>query len=351
MCAAHSLKAPRHGSLLTRQKVSDIFVPGGPEGTKWEFKHRAASFRRGDLAGLRDIKQKASRRSLMQREYNLKTPSALWSTTTPPEFMPPTPGAVDPRIVSLEHRLDELNDRLQRHGVWDGHYRSKDLETQKATATTAETSREEEDLQYGSDSDSISRTPSPWQVVDGPEVQLALVRSLWWVRSRLEYESQSSQNTSDVSESPGDETGSDNSNSRDGRGGDASDGAGGSGDGSSRNNDTNNPSIGPGLDASTTPGSQQTRKRLRGSDDPDSGRGGDDEDAPGGKRWQIQAPDTALTRPRLACPYQKYDPMGSPFCCMPNQKNREGGADTFPRIKYGLFFFLSLMLNKVTPSS
>ncbi|KAK0625875.1 hypothetical protein B0T14DRAFT_551274 [Immersiella caudata] len=76
----------------------------------------------------------------------------------------------------------------------------------------------------------------------------------------------------------------------------------------------------------------------RGRDRNDEAGDSDNEDnGRSGKRANISAPEELLPRPRFACPYQKYDPLGTPFCCMPNTKNPEGGADTFPRIKSHIF--------------
>lgn len=38
-------------------------------------------------------------------------------------------------------------------------------------------------------------------------------------------------------------------------------------------------------------------------------------------------------RPRYACPYNKWDPIGCQLCCMPSRKNPEGGAEGFSRVK------------------
>lgn len=49
-------------------KVSDVFHTGAPDSPLWEFKHGGGNFRKGDLAGLKDIKRRASRHTLMHRE-------------------------------------------------------------------------------------------------------------------------------------------------------------------------------------------------------------------------------------------------------------------------------------------
>lgn len=44
-----------------------------------------------------------------------------------------------------------------------------------------------------------------------------------------------------------------------------------------------------------------------------------------------------MKRLRYACPYNKWDPRGCPLCCMPSNKNPEGGAETFSRVKSHTF--------------
>ncbi|KAK3386687.1 hypothetical protein B0H63DRAFT_520765 [Podospora didyma] len=66
----------------------------------------------------------------------------------------------------------------------------------------------------------------------------------------------------------------------------------------------------------------------------------DDDGPPDPKRprtLQPSSPTKHPTRPRFACPFQKYDPIGSPFCCSPSSKNPDGGADTFSRLKSHIF--------------
>jgi hypothetical protein len=46
-------------------KVSDVFHTGSPDSPVWEFKHGNASFKRGHLVGLREIKKKTSRHALV----------------------------------------------------------------------------------------------------------------------------------------------------------------------------------------------------------------------------------------------------------------------------------------------
>src|SRR3954471_20592062 len=99
---------------LTSVPVNDVFHTGPPESTMWEFKHGNGNFKRGDLVGLREIKRRASRHSLVHREFsNQKPPSS--QPGTPAEPMPPMQEGGDPRLNSIEHRLYDLTARLQRH--------------------------------------------------------------------------------------------------------------------------------------------------------------------------------------------------------------------------------------------
>ena len=73
--------------------------------------------------------------------------------------------------------------------------------------------------------------------------------------------------------------------------------------------------------------------RTLGSRDSAGDSGDGDEDEPIRKRPRPAAQETPLVRPRFACPYQKYDPLGAPYCCMQSGKNPRGGAETFTRVK------------------
>ncbi|KAK4452738.1 hypothetical protein QBC34DRAFT_435571 [Podospora aff. communis PSN243] len=64
-----------------------------------------------------------------------------------------------------------------------------------------------------------------------------------------------------------------------------------------------------------------------------------DEDTPDPKRPRktpVSSPTTS-SRPRFACPYQKYDPTGCRFCCSPNARNPEGGVETISRLRDHMF--------------
>ncbi|CAK7227680.1 Flocculation suppression protein [Sporothrix bragantina] len=94
-------------------KVSDVFANGSDSTTLWEFKHGNGNFKRGDLVGLREIKRRASRHSLVHRDYNPQKPPPSSQPGTPAETMP-IPDGVDPRMSSLDHTLYNLDSRLQR---------------------------------------------------------------------------------------------------------------------------------------------------------------------------------------------------------------------------------------------
>lgn len=93
-------------------KVSDVFHTGSPESPMWEFRHGNGSFRKGDVASLRDIKRRASRHTLIQRD------SFSTATHKPGPSQPGTPAEAidgqDGRMMSLEQSLYDVNARLSR---------------------------------------------------------------------------------------------------------------------------------------------------------------------------------------------------------------------------------------------
>jgi len=103
----------RGSGLLTPSIVSDVFANGSESTTLWEFKHGNGSFKKGDLVGLREIKRRASRHALVNREYsNQKPPPSL--PGTPAEPMP-MPDGSDIRVNGMEHSMYDLNMRLHRN--------------------------------------------------------------------------------------------------------------------------------------------------------------------------------------------------------------------------------------------
>ncbi len=103
----------RRACLLTLTIVSDVFHTGNPDSALWEFKHGNGNFKRGDLAGLREIKRRASRHALVHREYNNHKPTPS-QPGTPAEPVPPIHDGSDPRLSSMENSLFEMSSRLQR---------------------------------------------------------------------------------------------------------------------------------------------------------------------------------------------------------------------------------------------
>ena len=92
--------------------VSDVFHTGSPESTLWEFKHGNGNFKRGDLAGLREIKRRASRHALIHRDsFSAPHKPSVSQPGTPAETMPE---AGDTRLANLEHSLYDLHARLMR---------------------------------------------------------------------------------------------------------------------------------------------------------------------------------------------------------------------------------------------
>jgi hypothetical protein len=91
----------------------DVFHTGNPDTTLWEFKHGNGSFKRGDIAGLRDIKRRASRHALVHRETNFTKPTTS-QPGTPGEPVPVPPESIDARIANLEHTVYDVSARLQR---------------------------------------------------------------------------------------------------------------------------------------------------------------------------------------------------------------------------------------------
>ena len=175
-----------------------------------------------------------------------------------------------------------------------------------------------------SDADTWSRSPSPWQTCVNVESEQSFVRSLRQILSRFEVEIPASQASTDSSP---EDSGVESSVALPVGG--ARTLAAGSAAGSLlpptaliSGLDSNSAAAGAGLT-----GSKRSSREARGRGDDD----GDGERAR--KRLRPSSPGQSLARPRLACPYQKHDPFGSPFCCMPCSKNPEGGAKDFSRVK------------------
>lgn len=91
-------------------KVSDVFHTGSPDSALWEFKHGNGNFKKGDLMGLREIKRRASKHTLIHRDS--------FSNPKPGTSQPGTPAEVQPdpevRLATLEHAFYDMHARLQR---------------------------------------------------------------------------------------------------------------------------------------------------------------------------------------------------------------------------------------------
>src|ERR1700761_6951566 len=91
-------------------KVSDVFHTGNPESALWEFKHGNGSFKKGDLMGLREIKRRASRHTLITRDSFSNAKPSVSQPGTPAEILPDT----DQRLAGLEQAFYDVHSRLQR---------------------------------------------------------------------------------------------------------------------------------------------------------------------------------------------------------------------------------------------
>jgi hypothetical protein len=91
--------------------VSDVFHNGAPDNTLWEFRHGNGNFKRGDLVGLKEIKRRASRHTLIHRDSFSTTSKSLAPAqpVPPPEIVPEHSGD---RLGMLERSVYELHSRL-----------------------------------------------------------------------------------------------------------------------------------------------------------------------------------------------------------------------------------------------
>ncbi|KAF3407179.1 Transcription factor SFL1 [Talaromyces pinophilus] len=92
-------------------KVSDVFHTSSPDSALWEFKHGNGNFKRGDLVGLREIKRRASRHTLIHRDSFSNNKPGVSQPGTPAE---PIPETGDMRMLSLEHSIYEMQNRMLR---------------------------------------------------------------------------------------------------------------------------------------------------------------------------------------------------------------------------------------------
>lgn len=94
-------------------KVSDVFHTGSAESALWEFRHGNGSFKKGDLMGLREIKRRASRHTLIHRE-SFSAPIPIKSGLSQPGTPAEPVQDVEQRLTSLEAMLYEVHARLGR---------------------------------------------------------------------------------------------------------------------------------------------------------------------------------------------------------------------------------------------
>jgi HSF-type DNA-binding len=92
-------------------KVSDVFHTGSPDSTLWEFKHGNGNFKKGDLMGLREIKRRASRHTLIHRDSFSGQKAGPSQPGTPAE---PTQDTTESRVMSLEYAYHDMLNRLAR---------------------------------------------------------------------------------------------------------------------------------------------------------------------------------------------------------------------------------------------
>lgn len=96
--------------------VSDVFHTGSPDSQMWEFKHGNGNFKKGDVAGLREIKRRASRQTLIHRDsFSGHKPSSS-QPATPAEPLPEAADSrvIDSRLLNTEHNIYDLHARLSR---------------------------------------------------------------------------------------------------------------------------------------------------------------------------------------------------------------------------------------------
>ncbi|KAM0142943.1 hypothetical protein ACHAO1_000777 [Botrytis cinerea] len=99
---------------LYRNAVSDVFHQNAPETPLWEFKHGQNSFKRGDVVGLREIRRRASRQSLVHRDSYSAPKPPLSQPGTPGEPIQPIQESTESRLIQLEHGLFDMHAKQAR---------------------------------------------------------------------------------------------------------------------------------------------------------------------------------------------------------------------------------------------
>jgi len=168
-----------------------------------------------------------------------------------------------------------------------------------------------------------SRAPSPWQGIGSGEAERSLTISAWWMIRRLGRGVRRLDSEADSLASTSSFEGVTSCTSGSSSGADSIAPAG-------------NGFCDLGQPSPSAGNGRRSSKRAR---DGDGQAGNSDEDgAPNGNRENNAAPEKTPPSLRFACPYQKFDPLGSPLCCMPSNSNRlRGGYDTFSQIKSHIF--------------
>ena len=95
--------------------MNDNFHNGQSDSAMWQFKHGAGSFKRGDRAGLKEIKRRASKQMLTHRDsfsgQATHKPSIFAQPGMPTEHMM-DPG--EARFTNLEFLMQDMQARLTR---------------------------------------------------------------------------------------------------------------------------------------------------------------------------------------------------------------------------------------------
>ncbi|KAF3927623.1 hypothetical protein AA313_de0209619 [Arthrobotrys entomopaga] len=93
-------------------KVNDVFHSTSPDSALWEFKHGNGSFKRGDLASLRDIRRRPSRPAIHKEPpYPGNRSTAPSGPGTPSEQAADT---IENRLAGLEQAYWDVNSRMHR---------------------------------------------------------------------------------------------------------------------------------------------------------------------------------------------------------------------------------------------
>ena len=102
-------------SSINILEVSDVFHTATPDSPLWEFKHGNGNFKRGDMSGLREIKRRASRHALVNRDSYSTVKPPLSHPGTPAEPMHLIQDSNETRMAQVEGSLYDLHLKLQRN--------------------------------------------------------------------------------------------------------------------------------------------------------------------------------------------------------------------------------------------